>query len=235
MPSTRTGASYNPSSSSQKGYTCDYGRSQSVTQGQGSVNGSQTDKLCHYQAYNTVLPSTRADTSTRILNGHLQSQPEGIQQCIPAQRVPDPYGSLEKLHEFLPDCEKIPGASQHLQVTQLIESIDGKEEHDVFNSRMEEKNPPPPMQVPRAGPVARSSNSNVKKQPKAQKKGKGKAPATKPYSQGYRIPKIWQDAMENVFQIARTKMELQKKDKARLKYQQLFLIFWIAFQTWTQL
>ncbi|MBW0568791.1 hypothetical protein O181_108506 [Austropuccinia psidii MF-1] len=46
-----------------------------------------------------------------------------------------------KLHELIPDCQKIPGSSQHLQVTQWMASIDGKEEYDAFNSRMEEKQP----------------------------------------------------------------------------------------------
>ncbi|MBW0555042.1 hypothetical protein O181_094757 [Austropuccinia psidii MF-1] len=41
-----------------------------------------------------------------------------------------------------------------------------------------EKNPPSPKQVPKTAPVARSNNSNVKKQPQAHNKGKGKAPAT---------------------------------------------------------
>ncbi|MBW0571513.1 hypothetical protein O181_111228 [Austropuccinia psidii MF-1] len=103
MPSTRSKASYNLSSSSQKGHRRDYGRMQSVTEGQGS--------------------------------------PEGLQQCIAAQRVPDPFRSVEKLHEFLSDCDKISGPSQHLQVTQWKASIDGKEEHDSFNRKMEEKQP----------------------------------------------------------------------------------------------
>ncbi|MBW0504625.1 hypothetical protein O181_044340 [Austropuccinia psidii MF-1] len=127
MASTRSGESYNPSSSSQKGHRRDYGRSQSVTEGKASVDDSQTDELCHSEAYNTVLPSNKADTATRSVSGHLQSQPEGIQQCIAAQRVPDPFISVEKLHEFLPDCEKIPGPSQHLQVTQWMPSIYGKQ------------------------------------------------------------------------------------------------------------
>ncbi|MBW0588985.1 hypothetical protein O181_128700, partial [Austropuccinia psidii MF-1] len=147
--------SHNPSSSSQKGHTSDYGRSQSVTEGQG------------------------ADTATRSVSGHIESQPEGLQQCIAEQRVPDPCRSVEKLHEFLPDCEKIPGPSQNLQVTQWMASIDGKEKHDSFNSRMEENNPPPPKKVPKIAPIARSTNSNVKKKPQAQNKGKGEAPATK--------------------------------------------------------
>ncbi|MBW0487766.1 hypothetical protein O181_027481 [Austropuccinia psidii MF-1] len=37
--------------------------------------------------------------------------------------------------------------------------------------------PPPPKQVPKTVPVDSSSNSNMKKQPQAQKKGKCKAPA----------------------------------------------------------
>ncbi|MBW0525698.1 hypothetical protein O181_065413 [Austropuccinia psidii MF-1] len=49
-------------------------------------------------------------------------------------------------------------------------------------------NPPPPKQVPKTAPVARSSKWNMKKQPQAQNKGKGKAPVTNPYSQGYRMP-----------------------------------------------
>ncbi|MBW0528143.1 hypothetical protein O181_067858 [Austropuccinia psidii MF-1] len=47
MPSTRSGASYNPSRSYQDSYKHDYGRIQSVRERQGSVNGCQTDKICH--------------------------------------------------------------------------------------------------------------------------------------------------------------------------------------------
>ncbi|MBW0571309.1 hypothetical protein O181_111024 [Austropuccinia psidii MF-1] len=141
MALTRSGASYNPSRSFQKGHRCDYGRRQSVTEGQGSVDDSQSNKLVNSEADNTLLPSNRADTATRSLSGHLQSQPEGLQHCIAAQRVPHPCISVEKLHEFLPDCELIPEPSSHLQVTQCMVSIDVKEKHDAFNSRMEEKKP----------------------------------------------------------------------------------------------
>ncbi|MBW0559442.1 hypothetical protein O181_099157 [Austropuccinia psidii MF-1] len=90
---------------------------------------------------NQLQKDKGADTATRSLSGHLKSQPEVLQKCIAAQRVPDPCRSVEKLHEVLPGCEKIPGPSQHLQVTQWMVSIDGKEEHDALNSRMEEKQP----------------------------------------------------------------------------------------------
>ncbi|MBW0590337.1 hypothetical protein O181_130052 [Austropuccinia psidii MF-1] len=88
------GASYNPSSSSQKGHRRDYGRSQLATEGQGSVDDFQIKKLCHSEAENTFLPSNRADTATRSLSGHLQSQPEGLKPCTAAQRVPDTCRSV---------------------------------------------------------------------------------------------------------------------------------------------
>ncbi|MBW0541728.1 hypothetical protein O181_081443 [Austropuccinia psidii MF-1] len=84
MPSTRSGASYNPSRSSQEGHRRDYGRRKSVTEGQGSVNDLQINKLCLSEADNTILPSKRGDTATRSLSGHIQAQPEGLQQSIAA-------------------------------------------------------------------------------------------------------------------------------------------------------
>ncbi|MBW0537135.1 hypothetical protein O181_076850 [Austropuccinia psidii MF-1] len=80
MPSTRSKASYNPSSSSQKGDRRDYGRSQSVTEGQGSVDDLKIKKLCHSEADNTVLTSKRTDSTTRSLSEQLQRQPEGLQK-----------------------------------------------------------------------------------------------------------------------------------------------------------
>ncbi|MBW0539750.1 hypothetical protein O181_079465 [Austropuccinia psidii MF-1] len=127
--------------------------------------------------------------------------------------------SVEKLHKFLPDCEKIPGPSQNLKVPQWMASIDGKEEHYSFNSIMEKKQPFTTQASAKNSPSSQKQKFNVKEQPQCQKKGKGKAPGTKPYGQGYRIPNIQEDAMENVFQRARTMMELQKKEEARLKYQ----------------
>ncbi|MBW0540408.1 hypothetical protein O181_080123 [Austropuccinia psidii MF-1] len=98
MPSTCSGASFNPSSSFQKGYRHHYSRRKSATEVKGSVNKSQTDKLFHSEANNTALHSKRADTTTSSLCGHIQSQPEGLQQFIATQKVPDPYRSVEKLH-----------------------------------------------------------------------------------------------------------------------------------------
>ncbi|MBW0554089.1 hypothetical protein O181_093804 [Austropuccinia psidii MF-1] len=141
MPSTRSGARYNPSSSSQKGNRHDYGRSQPGTEGKGSVDDFQTTDIGHSDADNTILPSQRANTSTRILGQHIQSQPQSIHKCTVLQGVADPRRSMEKLHEFLPDCEEIPGPSQNLQIAQWMASIDGEEKHDALDTRMEEKQP----------------------------------------------------------------------------------------------
>ncbi|MBW0567083.1 hypothetical protein O181_106798 [Austropuccinia psidii MF-1] len=205
MPSNRSGASYNSSSSSQKINRHDYGRSQPGRERKGSVDDFQKTKIGHSDADNTILPSKRADTATRSLSGHLQSQPQSIQQFPALQGVPDPCRSVEKLHEFLPDCGKTPGPSQYLQIPQCMASIDREEKHDALDTRMEEKQPSTTQESVKTAPVASSSNSNVKKKPQAPNKGKGNAPATKTYSQGYRMP--WK------------MMELQKKEEARLKYQ----------------
>ncbi|MBW0536330.1 hypothetical protein O181_076045 [Austropuccinia psidii MF-1] len=54
---------------------------------------------------------------------------------------------------------------KYMQVTQLMESIYGKEKNDSFKRRMEENNVTPPNKVPKTAPIARSSNFNVKMQP----------------------------------------------------------------------
>ncbi|MBW0592446.1 hypothetical protein O181_132161 [Austropuccinia psidii MF-1] len=207
MPSIKSGASHNPSSSSQKGHRRDYGRSQSVTEGQG------------------------ADTATRSLSGHLQSHPEGLKQCIAAERVPDPCRSVENCMNSYLNVRRFLGHPNTCKLLNGWHSLMEKKKMMLSSAEWRKKNPSPPKQVPKTAPVARSSNSNVKKKPQAQNKGKGKAPATKPYSQGYRSPKIQQEAMENVFQMARTMMELQKKEEAILKDQKLFLTFLILSQS----
>ncbi|MBW0519199.1 hypothetical protein O181_058914 [Austropuccinia psidii MF-1] len=134
-------ASYNPSSSSHTGNRRDYGRGQSGTEGKGSVDDFQTAKMGHSEADNNILPSKQAHTATTSLSGHIQSQPQCIQQCTSVQEVPDPCRPVEELHEFLPDCEKIPGPSQYLHFAQWMAAIYGGEKHDAFDTRMEEKQP----------------------------------------------------------------------------------------------
>ncbi|MBW0497397.1 hypothetical protein O181_037112 [Austropuccinia psidii MF-1] len=189
MPSTRSGASYNTSRSSQKDHRRDYGRSQSVTEGQGSADDLLIYKLCHSEADNTIFPLDRADTTTRSPSGHIQSQPEGLQQCTAAQRVPDPCRSVEKLPEFLPDCEKIPGPSQHLQITQWMASIDGKEEQNAFNSRMEGKNPSTTQASSKNSPSSQKQQFQREKAAISSKQRQGQGPSHKYLQPGLQNPK----------------------------------------------
>ncbi|MBW0549366.1 hypothetical protein O181_089081, partial [Austropuccinia psidii MF-1] len=109
-----------------------------MAEGQGSVNESQTEKLCHCEADSTILPSKRAETATRNLSGHIKSQPEGIQKCTSTQRVSNSSTPLKKLHELLPDCEKVSEPYQYFHITEWVASNDGKEAQAAVDSRMEE-------------------------------------------------------------------------------------------------
>ncbi|MBW0587891.1 hypothetical protein O181_127606 [Austropuccinia psidii MF-1] len=213
MPSTISGASYNPSSSAQKGNRRDYGRSQPGEEGKGSVDDFQKTKIGHSDADNTILPSQRADTATRSLSGHIQRQPQSIQQCPAVQGVPEPCRSVERLHEFLPECEKIPGPSQYLKISQWMASIDGEEKHDALDTRMEEKQPSTTQASAKNSPSGQQQQFQHEKAATSSKQGKRKGTSHQTLQPGL------QDAMENVFQMARTMMELQKKEEARLKYQ----------------
>ncbi|MBW0504635.1 hypothetical protein O181_044350 [Austropuccinia psidii MF-1] len=175
MPSTRSGASYKHSSSLEKGHRRDY--------------DSQSNELVHSEADNTVLPSNRADNTTRSLSEHIQRQPEGLQQCIEAQRVPYPCRSVEKLNEFLPDCEKILGPSQNLQVTQGMACIDGKEKHDALNSRMEEKQPSTTQESAKNSPNSQQQKLQCEKAAKSSEKGKRKGTSHKTLQPGLQNPK----------------------------------------------
>ncbi|MBW0501226.1 hypothetical protein O181_040941 [Austropuccinia psidii MF-1] len=186
MPSIRSAASYNLSRSSQKGHRFDYGRSQLVSEGQGSVDDSQ--KLKPPQEASVDIYKARHKAYSNALQHKEYQIPADLwKNCM------NSYLTVRKLLGHSNTCKLLNGCNP------LIE----KKNMRLLTAEWRKNNPPSPKQVPKTAPVASSSNSNVKKQPQAQNKGKGKATATKPYSQGYRIPKIQQDAMENLFQMAR--------------------------------
>ncbi|MBW0475404.1 hypothetical protein O181_015119 [Austropuccinia psidii MF-1] len=190
MPSTRSGASHNPSSSSQKGNRCDNGRGHSGTEGQESIDDFQTTEIGHSEADNTILPSTRADTATRSLSGHIQSQPQSLQQCTAVQGVPDPCRSVEKLHEFLPDCEKTPWPSQYLQIAQWMASIDGEEKHDALNRRMEEKQPSTSKASAKNSPSGQQQQFQHEQAATSSKQGQRKSTSHQTLQPGLKDPKI---------------------------------------------
>ena len=132
---------------------------------------------------------------------------------------------MEELHEFLPDSEKIPGPSQYLKIAQWMASIDGEEKHDSLDTRMEEKQPSTSQASAKNSPSGQKQKFQCEKASTSSKQGKRKGTSHQTLQPGL------QDAIENVFQMARAMMELQKKEEARLKYQKLYLIFLILFQS----
>ncbi|MBW0536999.1 hypothetical protein O181_076714 [Austropuccinia psidii MF-1] len=65
-------------------------------------------------------------------------------------------------------------------------------------------------------PVASTRKPQVNQPPQEGKKKK-KNNCRKPYSPSYRIPKIQKDAMDNVFNMARTFLEFKEKDEQRTR------------------
>ncbi|MBW0590238.1 hypothetical protein O181_129953 [Austropuccinia psidii MF-1] len=65
-------------------------------------------------------------------------------------------------------------------------------------------------------PVASTSNPQANPLPQEGKKNKKKN-WRKQYSPSYRIPKIQKDAMDNVFNMARTLMEFKDKEEKRMR------------------
>ncbi|MBW0594108.1 hypothetical protein O181_133823 [Austropuccinia psidii MF-1] len=128
----------------------------------------------HSDADNIILPSQRADTTIRSLSGHIQSQTQSIQQCPAVQGVEDPCRSVEKLHEFLPDFEKIPGPSQYLQIAQWMASIGGEEKHDALDTRMEEKQPSTTQESAKSSPSGQQKKFQHEKAATRSKQGQRK-------------------------------------------------------------
>ncbi|MBW0578195.1 hypothetical protein O181_117910 [Austropuccinia psidii MF-1] len=92
-------------------------------------------------------------------------------------------------------------------------SIDGKEEYDAFNSRMEKEQPTTTKASAKTSPSGQKQKFQREKAATSSKQGKREGTSPKALQPGL------QDAMENVFQMARTMMELQKKEEARLRFQ----------------
>ncbi|MBW0558633.1 hypothetical protein O181_098348 [Austropuccinia psidii MF-1] len=141
------------------------------------------------EANQLQMEKNGSDTSTRSLSGHIQGQQEGQQQCIAAQRVPDLCRSVEKLHEFLPDCEKIPGPSQHWQVTQWMASIDVKEKNDAFNSRMAEKQPPTTQESAKKSPSSQQQQLQCEKAATSSEQGQRQSTSPRTLQPGLQNPK----------------------------------------------
>ncbi|MBW0476730.1 hypothetical protein O181_016445 [Austropuccinia psidii MF-1] len=100
-----------------------------------------------------------------------------------------------------------------------MEYIDVKKENDTFSRRMEEKQPSTTKTRAKTNLSGQKKKFQCEEESTSQKKGKGKARAIEAYNQGNRILNIQQDAMENVFQMARAMMEIKKRYESSFKSQ----------------
>ncbi|MBW0515088.1 hypothetical protein O181_054803 [Austropuccinia psidii MF-1] len=219
MPSKRSGASYDPSSSSQKNIDMIMAEANQLQKGKGQL---MTSKLINYVILKLIILFYLQTKLTPPQEASVGIH-KGIQKAYNNALQHKEYQILADLWKncmnSYPTLIKFLGHPNTCKLVDVWHQLMEKKNLMLLTAEWRKNNPSPPKQVPKTAPVASSSNSKVKKQPQAQNKGKGKAPATNPYSQCYRIPKIHQDAMENVFQMMRAMMELQKKEEARLKYQ----------------
>ncbi|MBW0533650.1 hypothetical protein O181_073365 [Austropuccinia psidii MF-1] len=65
-------------------------------------------------------------------------------------------------------------------------------------------------------PLASTNKPKANQIPQEGKKNKEKN-WRRPYSPGYRIPKIQKDSMDNIFNMARTLMEFKEKEEQRIR------------------
>ncbi|MBW0588101.1 hypothetical protein O181_127816 [Austropuccinia psidii MF-1] len=80
-----------------------------------------------------------------------------------------------------------------------------KEYHAKKKEETKKEAPVASTSKPQANPIPQEGKNNKKKNWR------------KPYSPSYRIPKIQKDAMDNVFNMARTLMEFKDKEKQRMR------------------
>ncbi|MBW0593927.1 hypothetical protein O181_133642, partial [Austropuccinia psidii MF-1] len=151
-------ASYNPSSSSQKGHRCDYGRSQSAKEGQGSVDDLKINKLCHSEAYKAVLPSKRADTATRSLSGHLKASQKAYNNELQHKEYQilsdlwrncmNSYLTVRKFLGHPNTCKLLNGCHPLMEKKNMM----------LLKAEWRKNKPTPPKKVPKTAPVASRSN-----------------------------------------------------------------------------
>ncbi|MBW0585676.1 hypothetical protein O181_125391 [Austropuccinia psidii MF-1] len=177
MPSTRSGASYNTSSSSHKVI---YMILEEFNQLQKDKGQFMTSKLINYVILKLVIlfdlqtelttpqePSVDLfKTSHKDYNNALKHKKYQILSYL-RKNCMNSYLTVRKFLGHPNTCKLLNGWHPLKEKKKII----------LLTAEWRKNNPPPPKEVPKTDPVANRRNSNVKNQPQAQKKGKCKAPA----------------------------------------------------------
>ncbi|MBW0561672.1 hypothetical protein O181_101387 [Austropuccinia psidii MF-1] len=179
----------------------------------------------------TLIESPEADI-TAIPVVRPESFPAGNNRDIPVSVQELVYGgkaavvgtsskSLDRHIELLYSSEEVHGPRKDRKTSVGLDThvLQGK---SPTNKSLVEKpkhvvRGPEEEVGPRKGQQPSESSPSLHKQaPKSNQKGKAKSKWNKPYPQNYRISKKEKTAMDNVFSMARTLMELENKEEERL-------------------
>ncbi|MBW0588042.1 hypothetical protein O181_127757 [Austropuccinia psidii MF-1] len=116
-------------------------------------------------------------------------------------------------HELLLTHQELSGSGEDHRTLRTEERV-------VNDSRFGDRGPSGVYQLQSAPEVSKDKPKGPQKKNRGPKnhqgKGKGKANWHRPYPQGYRIPKLEPSAVDSVFNMARTLMELTAKEQERM-------------------
>ncbi|MBW0554482.1 hypothetical protein O181_094197 [Austropuccinia psidii MF-1] len=151
---------------------------------------------------------SHSEGSNRHLNEPVQTVLHSVQRkdwkMLP-QIHQGVMNSWHMLNKFLKEEEivRYPNGWNPLSSKPQINKI--KEYHAKNKEAMKEETPVAYTSKPQANPLPQEEKKNKKKNWR------------KPYSPRYRIPKIQKDAMDNVFNMARSWMEFKDKEEKRMR------------------
>ncbi|MBW0541528.1 hypothetical protein O181_081243 [Austropuccinia psidii MF-1] len=160
MPSTRSGASYKPSSSFQKGHRRDYGRSQSDKEGQGSVKDFD-NKNCPILKLMTLFylqkeltPPQEASVdiykaSKKAYNNELQHKEYQILADL-WKNCMNSYLTVRKLLGHPNTCKLLNGWHPLMEKKNMM----------LLTAEWRKNNPQPPKQVPRPAAIPMGKGSH---------------------------------------------------------------------------
>ncbi|MBW0562185.1 hypothetical protein O181_101900 [Austropuccinia psidii MF-1] len=156
--------------------------------------------------------SNREKSHSEGSNRHLYELVQAVLYGVQGERLGNVSTNPPRSDQLLVYPEKIPQRGGNSEILQLMEST------IIQASDQEDKGIP--FQKERGkkgrGPSSFYQQALTNQLPQ-EGKNKKKRNLRKPYSPGYRFPRIQKDAMDNVFNMARTLMELKDKEEQRMR------------------
>ncbi|MBW0514970.1 hypothetical protein O181_054685 [Austropuccinia psidii MF-1] len=143
---------------------------------------------------------------------HLHEPVQAVIHSVQGQGLRNVATNTPKSDELLKNPQKVPQRGGNSEILQWMESM------IIQTSNQKDQGVPCQKEGgnQEEAPVASTSKPQVNPLPQEGKKHKKKN-WRKPYSPSYRIPKSQKDAMDIVFNMARTLMEFKDKEEQRMR------------------